>query len=52
MPVTVGLDDGTSVEVLTGVGPDDQIVVRPPRTLDDGTSVVTTAAGTAVTTQR
>ncbi len=52
VPVTVGLDDGTSVEVLTGVGPDDQIVVRPPRTLDDGTSVVTTAAGTAVTTQR
>jgi RND family efflux transporter MFP subunit len=38
-PVTLGGDDGVSVEVLSGVGPDDRVVVRPGGTLEDGAAV-------------
>jgi HlyD family secretion protein len=39
-PVTLGGDDGASVEVLSGLGPDDAVVVRPGGTLDDGAAVL------------
>ncbi|MFO0952527.1 MAG: efflux RND transporter periplasmic adaptor subunit [Isosphaeraceae bacterium] len=39
IPVTLGNDDGASVEVLTGLGPDDAVIVRPAANLDDGTPV-------------
>lgn len=37
--VTLGNDDGTSVEILSGLEPTDQVIVRPSATLDDGASV-------------
>jgi RND family efflux transporter MFP subunit len=52
VPVTLGLDDGTSVEVLAGLEPSDLVVLRPPRTLADGTSVVATSAATAGAARR
>jgi RND family efflux transporter MFP subunit len=42
--VTVGNDDGSSVEILSGVGPNDDVILRPGTTLDDGASVLVTAA--------
>src|SRR5262249_19837988 len=48
VPVTLGGDDGSRVEVLSGLGPDDRLVVRPPGTLDDGTPVVAVAAAAPV----
>jgi len=49
-PVTLGSDDGVAVEVLSGLGPNDAVVIRPGTTLDDGTAVVATevAAGSVV----
>jgi HlyD family secretion protein len=41
-PITVGGDDGTTVEVLSGLGPGDEVVVRPGTALDDGAPVVAT----------
>ncbi len=38
-PVTLGGDDGTSVEVISGLGPDDKVVARPGGALDDGAPV-------------
>lgn len=43
-PVTLGGDDGTSVEILSGVGPLDNVVLRPGSTLDDGASVQSTTS--------
>ena len=40
--VRVGNDDGTLVEILSGLRPDDEVVVRPGSNLDDGTPVVAT----------
>jgi multidrug efflux pump subunit AcrA (membrane-fusion protein) len=50
VPVTLGGDDGASVEILSGLGPDDEIVVRPGSNLDDGArvEVPATAATSAV----
>jgi multidrug efflux pump subunit AcrA (membrane-fusion protein) len=39
-PVTLGDDDGTSVEVLSGLGPDDSVVVRPSAALEEDSPVV------------
>jgi HlyD family secretion protein len=49
-PVTLGGDDGAFVEVLSGLGPNDEVIVRPGSTLDDGATVQTTVnqAGNAV----
>jgi HlyD family secretion protein len=43
-PVTLGGDDGSSVEVLSGLGPNDEVIVRPGSTLDDGAPVKTTVS--------
>ena len=43
-PVTLGGDDGASVEVLSGLGPKDAVIVRPGSTLDDGAPVQTTVS--------
>jgi HlyD family secretion protein len=40
--VTLGGDDGRSVEVLTGLQAGDQVIVRPGNGLDDGASVAAT----------
>jgi RND family efflux transporter MFP subunit len=41
-PVKVGHDDGRLVEVLSGLQPEDEVVVRFSGTLDDGAPVVST----------
>jgi RND family efflux transporter MFP subunit len=46
-PVTLGGDDGSSVEILSGLGPADDVVVRPPPALDDGADVVAAPAPAA-----
>ena len=45
-PVTLGGDDGASVEVLSGLGPNDEVIVRPGGTLNDGASVQATVIQT------
>jgi multidrug efflux pump subunit AcrA (membrane-fusion protein) len=39
MPITVGRDFGTKVEVLSGVQADDSIILDPSDSLIDGLSV-------------
>jgi RND family efflux transporter MFP subunit len=36
VPVTIGEDDGATVQVVTGIGPNDQIIQDPPDSLVDG----------------
>jgi multidrug efflux system membrane fusion protein len=38
-PITIGRDYGTTLEILGGVNPDDQIVVNPPDSLENGQQV-------------
>jgi len=38
-PINIGRDYGTSLEILGGVSPDDQIVVNPPDSLENGQQV-------------
>ncbi len=40
--VKVGSDDGSLVEILSGLRPDDEVVVRPGSALDDGSPVLAT----------
>jgi len=39
MPVVLGKDYGTEVEVVSGIAPEDQVVMNPPDSLTSGTSV-------------
>jgi multidrug efflux pump subunit AcrA (membrane-fusion protein) len=39
-PVTTGNDDGSSVEILSGLSPNDQVIVRPGNVLEDGTPLL------------
>jgi RND family efflux transporter MFP subunit len=50
LTVTIGNDDGTSVEILAGVEPNDKVVIRPGATLNDGTAVVVANVRPAATT--
>lgn len=43
--VELGADDGTTVEVVSGLGPDDHVVLRTDSPLKEGTSVVVDAKG-------
>lgn len=38
-PISIGRDYGTSVEILSGLNPDDQIVVNPADSLEEGQQV-------------
>jgi membrane fusion protein, multidrug efflux system len=38
-PITIGRDYGTTLEILGGVTPDDQIVINPPDSLENGEQV-------------
>jgi multidrug efflux pump subunit AcrA (membrane-fusion protein) len=38
-PIVQGRDFGTEIEVLSGVGPDDDVVVNPPDSITDGAQV-------------
>jgi len=38
--VTLGGDDGATVEILSGLDPIDEVVVRPGGALDDGAAVI------------
>ncbi|MGO9167244.1 MAG: efflux RND transporter periplasmic adaptor subunit, partial [Candidatus Sulfotelmatobacter sp.] len=38
-PINIGRDYGTTLEILGGVSPNDQIVVNPPDSLEDGQQV-------------
>jgi multidrug efflux pump subunit AcrA (membrane-fusion protein) len=40
-PVVIGRDYGTQVEILSGLGPDDTVVINPPDSLADGQEVRT-----------
>lgn len=46
VPVTLGRDFGTTLEVLTGVQTGDALVVNPPESLADGVAVRAIARGT------
>jgi RND family efflux transporter MFP subunit len=43
-PIVLGEDDGNLVEVLEGLGSDDEVVVRPGGSLEDGAVAVAVAA--------
>lgn len=43
-PVVIGADNGTRAEVVSGLSPSDQVVLRPPGSLADGVHVVAIAA--------
>jgi len=43
-PINIGRDYGTSLEILGGVSPGDQIVINPPDSLEDGQQVNIAAA--------
>lgn len=43
-PINIGRDYGTSLEILGGVSPSDQIVINPPDSLEDGQQVNIAAA--------
>jgi RND family efflux transporter MFP subunit len=47
VPVTIGRDFGTEVELLSGVGPDDQVIENPLDSLTSGTAVRIAKAGEA-----
>ena len=38
-PVTIGQDDGKTVQIITGLGKDDQVIQNPPDSLIDGEKV-------------
>jgi multidrug efflux pump subunit AcrA (membrane-fusion protein) len=38
-PITIGRDYGTTLEILGGVSPTDQIVINPADSLEDGQQV-------------
>ena len=44
LPVQVGRDFGDSLEVVSGLHPDDQLIVNPPDSLVSGTPVTIAAA--------
>jgi multidrug efflux pump subunit AcrA (membrane-fusion protein) len=44
-PVTLGIDDGTDVQVLTGVAPGDLVITGGAYALDEGTKVRIGPAG-------
>ena len=44
VPVTIGHDYGNSVEVLSGVNPQDALVIDPSDSLEDGAGVQITNA--------
>jgi len=39
-PINIGRDYGTTLEILGGVSPTDQIVINPPDSLEDGQPVI------------
>ena len=43
-PVTVGADNGTEIEILTGLTPADVVVVRASRPVSEGTPVATSGS--------
>jgi RND family efflux transporter MFP subunit len=47
VPVTIGRDHGTFVEIVSGLQPSDQVIVAPPDSLTTGTPVRMKPAGTA-----
>jgi RND family efflux transporter MFP subunit len=51
VPVTMGKDFGTEVEILTGITEKDSVIVNPPDSLASGTAVHVASAQTAGETQ-
>jgi RND family efflux transporter MFP subunit len=47
VPITIGRDYGSSVEVIAGLSPSDQVIVNPSDSLTTGTAVQVTAANRA-----
>ncbi|MBV8114214.1 MAG: efflux RND transporter periplasmic adaptor subunit [Silvibacterium sp.] len=39
VPITIGRDDGRTVEVVSGLKPSDQVIISPPDSLIDGETV-------------
>ena len=39
LPITVGQDDGTVVQVVTGLTPDAEVIQNPPDSILDGEAV-------------
>jgi hypothetical protein len=49
VPVTIGRDYGTTVEIMTGIQPGDQVIVAPSDSLTSGTRVRIARAPTGST---
>jgi RND family efflux transporter MFP subunit len=47
IPITIGRDFGSSVEVVAGLSPSDRVIVNPSDSLTDGTAVQVIAANRA-----
>jgi multidrug efflux pump subunit AcrA (membrane-fusion protein) len=46
VPVTIGRDYGSTLEVIVGLKPTDQVIVNPSDSLTDGTPVHVSAGNT------
>jgi hypothetical protein len=46
VPITIGRDFGDSLEILSGLGPKDPLIVNPPDSLISGTPVKVQEAAT------
>ena len=49
VPITIGRDYGSSVEIVAGLNPTDQVIVNPSDSLTTGTAVQISAANRAGT---
>ena len=45
VPVVIGEDDGANVQIVTGIGPSDQVIQDPPDSLIEGEKVFVSGAG-------
>jgi HlyD family secretion protein len=52
VPVTIGNDDGSDIEVISGLNPADEVVNRPGSSLDDGSTVIATVMPSRGSTSR
>jgi RND family efflux transporter MFP subunit len=47
VPVTIGQDDGASVQIVSGLGPNDQVIQDPPDSLIEGEKVTVEKPGSS-----
>jgi RND family efflux transporter MFP subunit len=47
VPVVIGVDDGANVQIVSGLGPNDQVIQDPPDSLIDGEKVTVEKPGSS-----